>query len=122
MEAFEKVYGLKSAPRILTEADTARIGSLREQYASWAWRYGQRLPFTCRIEGRFAWGGVEIQLHIDEGVIRDAAVYSDDMDFAFPPALKTALIGCRFQPDALSNALQTVPHGGDILTLLEQEI
>ena len=122
VEAFEKVYGLKSAPRILTEADTARIGSLREQYASWAWCYGQRLPFTCRIEGRFAWGGVEIQLHIDEGVIRDAAVYSDDMDFAFPPALKTALIGCRFQPDALSNALQTVPHGGDILTLLEQEI
>ena len=34
VEAFEKVYGLKSAPRILTEADTARIGSLREQYAS----------------------------------------------------------------------------------------
>ena len=122
VEAFEKVYGLKSAPRILTEADTARIGSLREQYASWAWRYGQRLPFTCRIEGRFAWGGVEIQLHIDEGVIRDAAVYSDDMDFAFPPALEKALVGCPFRSDALSNALQTVPHGGDILTLLEQEI
>ena len=122
VEAFEKVYGLKSAPRVLTEADTSRIGSLREQYASWAWRYGQRLPFTCRAEGRFAWGGVEIQLHIDAGVVQNAAVYSDDMDFTFPPALEKALVGCPFRSDALSDALQTVPHGGDILTLLEQEI
>ena len=67
VEAFEKVYGLKSAPRILTEADTARIAQLRETYASWDWRFGQRLPFTCRAEGRFAWGGVETQLDVDRG-------------------------------------------------------
>ena len=118
--AFEEVYGLKSAPWTLADPD--RVTELREQYAGWAWRYGQRLPFTCRAEGRFAWGGVEIQLHIDAGVVQNAAVYSDDMDFTFPPALEKALVGCPFRSDALSDALQTVPHGGDILTLLEQEI
>ncbi len=116
--AFEAIYGLNSAPRVLTEADTARIGSLRETYASWHWRFGQRLPFTCRAEGRFAWGEVEIQLHIDEGVIRDAAVYSDDMDFAFPPALEKALIGCRFNSAALAERLRDVTHGEDMLDLL----
>ena len=118
--AFEGVYGLKS--RLLSLTDTARVDQLREQYSSWVWRYGQRLPFTCRVEGRFAWGGVEIQLQIDEGVIRQAAVYSDDMDFAFPPALEQALTGCAFRRDALAGRLADLPHGMDILTLLEQEI
>ena len=96
--------------------------ALREQYAGWAWRFGQKLPFTCRVEGRFAWGGVEVQLCIDEGVIRQAAVYSDDMDFAFPPALEQALTGCAFRRDVLSENLRTVSHGMDIFTLLQQEI
>ncbi len=118
--AFEEVYGLKSAPWTLADPD--RVTELREQYAGWAWRFGQKLPFTCRVEGRFAWGGVEVQLCIDEGVIRQAAVYSDDMDFAFPPALEKALIGCAFRRDALSENLRTVSHGMDIITLLQQEI
>ena len=120
--AFELVYGLKSEPKSFTEADERRVAELREQYSSWAWRYGQRLPFTCRVEGRFPWGGVELQLQIDEGVIRQAAVYSDDMDFAFPPALVKALTGCAFRRDALADRLAAVPHGMDILTLLQQEI
>ena len=118
IDAFEEVYGLKSMPRTFTEADRQRIAELREIYASWDWRYGQKLPFTFRCEGRFPWGGVEIQLRVKEGVITEAAVYSDDMDFAFPPALETVLTGCRFRVDALSDALQTVPHGADILGLL----
>lgn len=119
--AFESVYGLKSTPRVFTEADKRRVAALREQYAGWAWRFGQRLPFTYRVEGRFPWGGVEIQLQVNEGVIRQAAVYSDDMDFTFPPALEAALVGCRFDSDALSLAIQRVPHGADILALLKQE-
>ena len=43
------------------------------------------------------------------------------MAFTFPPALEAALVGCRFDPDALSLAVQRVPHGADILALLKQE-
>ena len=121
VNAFESVYGLESKPLVL--ADEAPISELRETYESWTWRFGQRLPFTFRTEGRFAWGGVEVQLRIDQGVILEAAVYSDDMDFAFPPALEKALVGCRFAPDALAERLRAVPHGADVLSLLqEQEI
>ena len=120
-DTFESVYGLESKPLVLP--DEAPVARLRETYESWAWRFGRRLPFTFRTEGRFAWGGVEVQLRIDEGVIRGVAVYSDDMDFSFPPALEKALMGCRFAPDALSDRLQAVPHGADVLSLLqEQEI
>ena len=122
VNAFESVYGLESVPRVFAEAEERRIAELREQYSSWAWRFGQRLPFTCRAAGRFPWGGVEIQLQVNEGVIRRAAVYSDDMDFAFPPALEAALAGCAFRREALADRLAAVPHGTEILTLLEQEI
>ena len=118
VDAFEGVYGLKSEPLPFTEADERRVAELRETYASWAWRFGQKLPFTFRCEGRFPWGGVEIQLQINEGVIQNAAVYSDDMDFAFPPALKAALIGCRFNSAALAERLRDVTHGEDMLDLL----
>ena len=122
VDAFEAVYGLRRAPKTLTDEDAARIAVLRETYAGWAWRYGQRLPFTLRCEGRFPWGGVELQLQMNEGAIQRAAVFSDDMDFAFPPALEKVLTGCRFDLEALREALGTVPHGEDIFTLLKQEI
>ena len=122
MAAFEEVYGLRSVPRALIEADRQRVDELRETYASWDWRFGQRLPFTLRTEGRFAWGGAELQLQVDQGVIRRAQVYSDTMDFALPQALKAALTGCALRSDALCEALHNVPHGEDILTLLQQEI
>ena len=121
VDAFEAVYGHRSAPRAFDEGDRARVSSLRERYASWAWRFGQPLPFTCRAEGRFPWGGVEIRLDVNEGVIRRAAVYSDDMDFAFPPALEKALTGCPFTPAALGEALKAAPHGADVLSLLQQQ-
>ena len=120
--AFEQVYGRKSIPRTLTEAEERRVAELREQYASWAWRFGQRLPFTCRVEGRFAWGGVEVQLQVNEGVIQRATVYSDAMDAAFPPALEQALTGCAFHREALLEKLRHMTYGTDILILLEQEI
>ena len=121
IDAFESVYGLKSTPGVLTEADRRRVAELREHYASWDWRFGQKLPFTFRCEGRFAWGGVELQLLVNEGILLSVAVYSDDMDFAFPPALEKALTGCPFSLNALSARLEGVPHGMDVFSLLQQQ-
>ena len=119
--AFERVYGSRSATRVFTDEDLKRVEELREQYAGWAWRFGQKLPFTFRCEGRYGWGGVEIQLQVDEGVIRHASVYSDDMDFTFPPSLEAALAGCAFDLSALAARLTGVTHGADILSLLQQQ-
>ena len=122
VEAFETVYGLKSTPKTMTGADTARIADLREHYASWAWRFGQKLPFTCRAEGRFPWGGVELQLQVNEGYIRAVRLYTDAMDHALAARMEAALTGCRFTPDALAERLKDLPQGEDVLSLLQKEI
>jgi len=121
--AFSTVYGLPAQP---AEAiDEARVQALTERNASDAWLFGRNLPFTFRCERRFPWGGIELQLSIDRGAIKDAAVYTDDMDPETAPNLQTALIGCPFSLAALSARMEEhhVPHARDLMQMLtEQEI
>ncbi len=103
-QAFSEVYTLPvSAPPV---PDEARIEELTTHYASDAWLFGQKLPFTFRCEQRFAWGGVELQLFVDRGVITDAKVYTDAMDDGLADKLKAALTGCSLQIDAIAQTLR----------------
>lgn len=121
--AFCEVYGLPvSDPPAI---DEARVRELSAHYASDAWLYGLRLPFTFRCESRFAWGGLELQLSVDRGVVTGARVYTDDMDPETAPRLERALFGCRFSLAALSARIEalSLPHARDLIQMLtEQEI
>ena len=121
VDAFEEVYGRKSEPRPLTEADKKRVAELKTVYESWDWRFGQSLPFTWRAEGRFPWGGVELQLIVEAGIIHAAKVYTDAMDHGLSTRVEAALTGCRFDPNALAQELLPLPQGADILSLFQQQ-
>ena len=88
--------------------DEFDLRELTEKYASDAWLYGQKLPFTLSAEERFPWGGIEIQLDVNEGVIRAAKVYTDAMDETLAPRLETALTGCTLRPDPLHHAVAAI--------------
>ena len=122
-QAFSEVYELPvSAPPAI---DEARVKELTAHYASDAWLYGQKLPFTFRCESRFSWGGLELQLSVDRGTVTDAKVYTDDMDPETAPKLRNAILSCPFSLAALSERIETrsVPHARDIIQMLtEQEI
>ena len=121
--AFSEVYGQKAAPYELI--DEARVSKLAAHYASDEWLYGRRIPFTFRCERRFPWGGVELQLFVDCGVVQDACVYTDDMDHETAARLSEAVKGCSFSLPALSARIeaQSVPHARDLIQMLtEQEI
>ena len=122
-QAFSEVYGLPiSAPPVI---DEARVKELTLHYASDAWLFGQKLPFTFRCESRFSWGGIELQLSVDRGKVTDAKVYTDDMDPETAPKLHHAILGCPFSLSTLSERVETesVPHARDIIQMLtEQEI
>ena len=103
-QAFSEVYNLPvSAPPV---PDEARIEELTAHYASDAWLFGQKLPFTFRCESRFLWGGIELQIRADRGVITDAKVYTDAMDDGLADKLKAALTGCSLQIDAIAQTLR----------------
>lgn len=110
-KAFSDVYALPI--QVLSEADLnpERIRELTLRNRSWDWNYGQKLPFTLECEERFPWGSLQLQLQIENGVIRGAHVYSDAMDWELAPLLEKALDGCRFDREALRQRLTAASIG-----------
>lgn len=121
--AFKEVYGCEL--RILKEEDLdmAEILRIAERNRSWDWNYGAKMPFSVEFDERFPWGGVQIQLDVDNGVIRQAKVYSDSMDWSFVAVLEKLLQDCRFDHvqlrERLAGKLGEIEE--DILGLLLSE-
>jgi len=119
--AFEKVYACPCSMLDDSMLNLVAIETLRNHNASWEWNYGQKLPFTAEFEERFAWGGLQICLQVENGSIQSAKVYSDSMDWAVAPKLERALIGCRFDHLSLSSLIVAldIEHADDILYMLQ---
>ena len=119
-EAFSRVYGLPLAQIAPETLDAGAIEALRRRNESWEWLYGKKIPFTFDCEGRFPWGGVQIQAQVENGVVRQAKIYTDAMDCFLAPRLEQALTGCRFSREALSQRIAAAGTGveEDICSLL----
>lgn len=121
--AFAAVYG--GGVELLSEAelDHLRVEELRGRYASADWLYGPRLPLSFECEGRFDWGGVQVQLQVESGVVMQARVYSDAMDWAMAPALERVLTGSPFSQKELCRRVEQsgVSCAEDVCRLLTQQ-
>ena len=120
-EAFSRVYDLP-LERISEDAlDEAYVGTLCQKNAGWEWLFGQKIPFTFEWEDRFSWGGIEIALQVENGVVQQARVHSDAMDWTIAPKLEQTLTGCRFAADALGKAISAANTdvASDLMSMLE---
>lgn len=118
IKAFRDVYALPPQKLSDSDLDMPRIRELAERNRSWEWNFGQKLPFTFECEERFSWGSLQIQLQLANGVIQQAKIYSDSMDWSFIPELEKKLEGCRFDPQALRTRLSGLFAAEDICRLL----
>ena len=60
---------------------------------SWDWIYGKSPEFTHSFEGRFDWGGIEINILVKNAIIEDISIHSDCLDIEFITNLKTHFAG-----------------------------
>lgn len=77
-------------------------GELLKKQLDWNWQLGRSPVGDWQGETRFDWGGVELILSIEGGIVAAARVYTDAMDETLAPRLESALTGARFQPGSLS--------------------
>ena len=105
-EAFGQVYGL---PVEEVPAPT-EVQNQAEYLSSWDWRFGRRIPFTVTLENRFSWGGVELNLQVNEGIIREVVCYTDAMDPQLSEKVERALTLCRFRAADMAKALEFEPE------------
>lgn len=110
-QAFAKVYGLPAAI-LSVSADT--LEQTADELRSWDWLYGENLKADFSWESRFPWGGILLELQTEGGMIRQARVYSDAMDWRLPGAVEKALTDCRFHIPDVRNALECSLDDPDI--------
>lgn len=127
---FADVYGLPVQNMETKEADPAELSKFRERLASWEWLYGRKIPFTSQMERRFLWGGIQLQLEVDQGVVQTAALYSDALDVELIPHLSHALKGQKYQAEAMIQAIRQVQAEtelqeqikSDTISLIQQSV
>ena len=112
-EAFAKVYSLPLEQLPEEALNKPYIDSLRQRNSSWEWVYGQKIPFTFEWEDRFPWGGVQVALRVENGIVHQAKVYSDAMDWSLAPKLEQSLTGCRFTREALREGIAAANTGAE---------
>jgi lipoate-protein ligase A len=109
---FTLVYG--EAPggiQNVQSLDQAIIQKLYEKYASWEWRYGEAPKFDMEISTRFDWGGIDLGLKLEKGIIVDAVVYSDALDAEFIGMIPEILKGVQLNANALADRLSQMNPG-----------
>ena len=116
IEAAEKVYGVPSQPLDPEDISASRVEHWQGIFESEDWRLGTRIPFTFEVEERFTWGTIDVQLDVKRGAIHEAAVYSDAMEDRAVTAVRHALKGLAFRPDAIREGL-TPPEGSSDIEL-----
>ena len=113
-EAFQSVYGLPAQRLEETSLDRERLEELTRRNGSWEWLYGRELACTLHCGGRFGWGEIELRLTVEGGVIAQASVYTDAMDWTLGPAVEKALTGCRFRQEDMERRVRAASLEEDV--------
>lgn len=88
----------------LTEEDWKRVHQLAdERYRSWEWNYGRSPKFNMqqrkRVEGV---GTFDVRLNVEDGVIKDAAIYGDFFGRGDRNEVSERLVGLKYTEEQLS--------------------
>ena len=120
--AFGQIYN--SVPQQLGADffDEAELAKYEAEFRDNAFRLGKRLPFTWQTEARFDWGSFTLACQIDGGIVQQAEVYTDAMDWQTLQNAGRCFTGAAFTPQALAQAARQI-HGAagtDIAEFLAQ--
>ncbi len=104
---------LEHSEQSIDAALSAELDEATEKFSSWDFKYGRNIPFDYHLEERFSWGGAELQLHVEKGIITDLNLFSDAMEQDLIENIKDSLIGIKYDPGAMSCAVTNTPLDPD---------
>ncbi len=94
IEAFAEYYQETVEPELIAPDNFHNLPGFKERFerqSSWHWNFGNTPPFTHNLDERFSWGGVQLLLDVEKGIIKDATVFTDMLDPAPMEALAVRL-------------------------------
>ena len=123
-KAFPMVYNLGLKHIMQDTFDQKDIEEKRRFFASYEWIYGRNADFPVSFQRRFSWGEISVSIEITGGLVSDAKVFTDALDFSLAQKAEDALKGSRFDKTELCSKIKKaqVPYAEDICTMLQEEI
>ena len=116
-KAFESEYAESSEYSEFSDIiKNPEVRALYEEFASDEWLFGRWRTFTAQRSAQFDWGGVELQLTVDQehGLITDVQLASDALDLAALDLARRLLIGATTEKRPHTESAIV----GDILSLV----
>ena len=109
MQAFIAEYGGPGTVIDLAELQQSpEASALYDKYSSWEWRLGKSPSFDITLETRFPWGGIELGLMVEGGVIQSARIYSDAMESELIEPMAHSLEGLAYDRAEMAESLENL--------------
>lgn len=108
VQAFSKVYGMNPVQMKESDLPQDEIAKLKEKFESWDWKYGRKIPFNHAFSSRFPWGNLDVQIEVNEGIIRGINIFSDAMEQDSIQLMQASLEGCKYDLSEIKHMLDDV--------------
>ena len=108
-----EIFGVESRDQVkefkLTEADWAKVREIQaERFGNWEWNYGQSPAFAIQMSQKFPFGFVDFRFNVEQGVIKEVKVYGDFFGLGDISDVENALIGVRFEREAVKQVFENL--------------
>lgn len=98
--------GFEGEVRDLTECEINAVKSIRDsKFATWEWIWGKSKSYKLNVKQRFAHGSVEAHINTEHGVIKEISFMGDYFGTGDIAELESALVGVKYDPQPLAQAL-----------------
>ena len=118
--AAEKTYKTTATKMLLPNKNL--IKKDKEIFGSWKHIFGSTPPFSIKLNKRFLWGDVELNINLSKGKISEIKVFTDSLDHTLSEKIEAALLGANYETSDIQNKLKDVLTPEilkDILTLIK---
>lgn len=106
-----KAFFSKQSKGEIQTIDEAFIDSAKvfiDKYQSWDWNFGSSPEFNISFENRFKWGGFELNLSVEDGIIKEASVYTDALNTQLSQTVREKILNQPLKSEILTEALNEI--------------
>ncbi len=125
VDSFFDYYGETVAAEYISADKLPDIPGFVDNFnkqSDWDWNFGQAPSFNHAMDERFSWGGVELHLDVNKGLIEAAKIFTDSLNPAPLEDLALQLKGVAYQVDTiqlvLNQLIEQYPDDGEHLNQL----
>ncbi|MDD3741797.1 MAG: lipoate protein ligase C-terminal domain-containing protein, partial [Bacteroidales bacterium] len=90
------------------------------KFLTWEWNYGNSPAFNITKSNRFDGGKIEVQLDVDNGIIKTCSIFGDFFCNGDISIIQNAVVGCKYETNSIREALENV-KASEMLYLIKTE-